>query len=419
MKTRLLAGAIVAALFAVTAHAQNRAADGTPQINLGDQGPTLFSNRALITQTFEDIAARPDAAPGANGVCALSTSFAAAGWFAKNNSSPLGTNCLAQGYSTLANAANQFAAQAGGANSFAGLSFSATTGANTISVWLVSPVVTFSANSSLEFWTRGITNAGGTAQAFPDRLQVRTSTVGTGTPNVGNAPADVGDFTNLALDLNSNVSTAIAACPDTGLTNPPAAVQGYPMTAAATRWCRIRLEGAAGRLPTSGQGRIAFRYFVPDGGPAGANSFHIGIDSFAFEEGSAPPVTSVPASGSNIALTGGTGSIVFTNPGPAATAVTCAAPAGFTASPSPLNLAANGSGTLTLGIAPGTAPGNIAGVLNCTATGGQALTFNLTATVAAAAPVVSTPVNTLSTYGLGLLSLLLAGVGIAAVRRFA
>ncbi|MCU0757554.1 MAG: hypothetical protein MUE46_21015, partial [Xanthomonadales bacterium] len=82
MKTRLLAGAIVAALFAVTAHAQNRAADGTPQVNLGDQGPTLFSNRALITQTFEDIAARPDAAPGANGVCAISTSFAAAGWFA-------------------------------------------------------------------------------------------------------------------------------------------------------------------------------------------------------------------------------------------------------------------------------------------------------------------------------------------------
>lgn len=324
MKTRLLVGAVVAALFAVTANAQNpRAFDGVNQQNLGNQGPDLFSSRALITQNFEDIAARPDAAPGANGVCALSASFTAAGWFAKNNSAPGGTNCIAQGYSTLANAANQFAAQAGGANSFAGMSFSATTGDNTISVWLVSPVVTFTANSSLEFWTRGIPNAGGTAQAFPDRLQVRTSTVAAGTPNVGNAPTDVGDFTNLALDLNPGLTTAIATCPAAGLTNPGATVAGYPMTADASRWCRIRLNGAAGGLPTTGQGRIAFRYFVTSGGPAGANSFHVGVDSFAFEDG------------------------------------------------------------------------------------------------VAIGPVVSTPVNTLSTYGLGLLGLMLAGVGIAAVRRFA
>lgn len=324
MKTRLLVGAVVAALFAVTANAQNRAFDGTAQIDLGNQGADPFSNRALTVQNFEDIAARPDAAPGANGVCALSASFAAAGWFAKNNSTtPLGTSCLSQGYSSGANAANQFPAQAGGANSFAGMSFSATTGANTISVWLVSPVVTFTANSSLVFWTRGIPNAAGTAQSFPDRLQVRTSTVSAGTPNVGNAPADVGDFTNLALDLNPGLTTAIAACPAAGLTNPGATVAGYPMTTDASRWCRITLNGAGGGLPTSGQGRIAFRYFVTDGGPAGANSFHIGIDSFSFEDG------------------------------------------------------------------------------------------------AVVGPVVSSPINTLSTYGLGLLGLILAGVGVAAVRRFA
>jgi len=323
MKTRLLAGAVVAALFAVTANAQNRAFDGIPQVDLGNQGANTFSSRALITQNFEDIAARPDAAPGANGVCVLSPAFTAAGWFAKNNSAAGGTNCLTQGYSTLANAANQFAAQAGGANSFAGMTFNATGGDNTISVWLVSPVVTFTANSSLEFWTRPGLNAAGTTQFFPDRLQVRTSTVAAGTPNVGNAPTDVGDFANLALDLNPGLTTALAACPDTGLTNPGATVAGYPATAAGNRWCRIRLNGAAGGLPTSGQGRVAFRYFVTSGGPAGANSFHVGIDSFSFEDG------------------------------------------------------------------------------------------------VAIGPVVSSPVNTLSTYGLGLLGLMLAGVGIAAVRRYA
>lgn len=326
MKIRLLAGAVVAAFFAVTANAQTRAFDGTPQTDLGNQGPNPFSARALITQSFDDIAVRPDAIAGTNGVCALTTAFGAAGWFAKNNSvgaGATGTNCLAQGFSSLANATSQFASQAGGANSFAGMSFSAATGDNTISVWLVSPVVTFTANSSLEFWTRGVPNAAGTAQAFPDRLQVRTSAVAAGTPNVGNAPLDVGDFTNLALDLNSTLTPAIAACTAAGLTNPGTTVAGYPMTADASRWCRIRLNGAAGGLPTTGQGRIAFRYFVTNGGPAGANSFHIGIDSFAFEDG------------------------------------------------------------VVLG------------------------------------PVVSSPVNTLSTYGLGLLGLMLAGVGIAAVRRYA
>lgn len=132
----------------------------------------------------------------------------------------------------------------------------------------------------------------------------------------------------------------------------------------------------------------------------------------------AAPITSVPAAGTAITLTGGTGSIVFTNPG-AATTLTCTAPAGFTATPSPLNLAANGTGTVTLGIAPGTLPGTITGTLSCQAqSGGAPLTFPLTATVQAQPPVVSTPVNTLSGYGLGLLALLLAGLGVAGVRRY-
>jgi hypothetical protein len=298
MKTRLLAGAVVAALFAVTANAQTGVRPGTIA-DLTPPGVESFNPRALLTENFDNVSTGA-APPAANGDCTVNMP----GWVARNRSGALGTTCVFQGIPTA------FNAQAGAANSYAAMNFQSTTGTNTISTWLLTPVVTFTANSALEFWVRRVLD-----DDFPDRLQVRVSTAGAGT-DVGASATAVGTFTTLLLDINPTYAGNFA-CPAAGVTN-VSTITGFP----STGWCRVRLT-AAGGLPTSGSGRIAFRYFVENGGPTGDNSLFIGIDSFAFEDG------------------------------------------------------------VVVG------------------------------------PVTSTPVNTLSTYGLGLLGLLLAGVGIAAVRRYA
>jgi hypothetical protein len=127
------------------------------------------------------------------------------------------------------------------------------TGAGTINSWLFSPVINSMVNGdSFSFFTT--TTPG---SSYPDRLQVRLNTANTGT-NVGATPTSVGDFTTLLLDIN-----------------PAYDVGGYP-----EGWTQftVNLSGLAG--PTDG--RLAFRYFVEDGGPVGANSNVIGLDTFVY-----------------------------------------------------------------------------------------------------------------------------------------
>jgi hypothetical protein len=88
---------------------------------------------------------------------------------------------------------------------------------------------------------------------FPDRLQVRISTNGTST-NVGTTAYDVGDFTVLMLDINPNLTTV-----------------DYP-----TVWTHFTVTVSGVAAPTTG--RMALRYFVPDGGTSFLNGDYIGID---------------------------------------------------------------------------------------------------------------------------------------------
>jgi hypothetical protein len=315
MKTSLLAGAVVAALFAVTANAQSEARTGS-LADLTPPGAQAVNTRALLTEGFANVASSPPPVPGPSG-CTINL----AGWVARNNASPLGSTCVFQGNPASATPPGPFNAQAGPDNSYAAMNFNSTTGDNTISTWLITPRVTFTTGSSLEFWVRAPAAAANPAnQAFPDRLQVRVSTAAPGADtDVGTTNTSVGTFTTQILDINPTLVNTGATCTTAGITDPAGGtVTGFPVGA----WCRIRLSSASG-LPTAGSGRIAFRYFVTNGGPSGANSNFIGIDSFAYEDG----VVVVPS--------------------------------------------------------------------------------------------VSTPVNTLSIYGLGLLGLMLAGVGIAAARRYA
>ncbi|MBS1792631.1 MAG: VCBS repeat-containing protein [Acidobacteria bacterium] len=166
-------------------------------------------------------------------------------WFAINHSSPLGASVWSQCSGTAIPPA-----QAGTTNSCILVNFNSTTGAGTISNWLIAPSRTFNNGDTISFYTKT------PSTTFPDRMQVRLSTNGTST-NVGTTATDVGDFTTLLLDINPTYGTS------------------YPLV-----WTQftITISGLSG--PTAG--RVAFRYFVEDGGPDGANSNIIGIDSFVY-----------------------------------------------------------------------------------------------------------------------------------------
>ena len=123
----------------------------------------------------------------------------------------------------------------------------------TLSNWAVSPSRTFNNGDVITFYSRRINFT----PVFPDRLEVRMSTEGN-SMYTGFSSEDVGDFSTLLLSINPDLSST-----------------GYP-----ANWTQytILISGLNGPV----NGRIAFRYFVPDGGPGGSNSNYIGIDAFTY-----------------------------------------------------------------------------------------------------------------------------------------
>lgn len=160
-------------------------------------------------------------------------------WNFNNNSGGTPTTNWFQGNDAV------FPAQAGSTTSYIGANFNNASGANTIDNWLMSPVRTFNNGDTISFWTRTVSSP-----AFPDRLIVKLRT--------GGAANDINAFTTTLLTINPNLTTS-----------------GYP-----NAWTQytINISGLGG--PTSGQ--FAFNYNVPNGGPSGANSDYIGIDSVQY-----------------------------------------------------------------------------------------------------------------------------------------
>ena len=78
--------------------------------------------------------------------------------------------------------------------------------------------------------------------------------------NVGSTPISVGDFFIQLLDINPTLTTV-----------------GYPLI-----WQKFTVVLSGIGAPTSG--RIAFRYFVTNGGPTGLNSNYIGVDNVRIVE---------------------------------------------------------------------------------------------------------------------------------------
>jgi subtilisin-like proprotein convertase family protein len=167
-----------------------------------------------------------------------------AGWPISNLSNPIGLTNWSQTNSLV------FAPQSGAG--FASANFNNTAGVGTISDWMLSPNITMKNGDKFTFYTRTTTGT------FPDRLQLRQSTNGA-SQNVGTTETSVGDFTTLLLDINPNLTGT-----------------GYP-----TAWTQFTVTMSG--LPALGiSGRLAFRYFVTGGGPAGANSDFIGIDNAVY-----------------------------------------------------------------------------------------------------------------------------------------
>ncbi len=176
------------------------------------------------------------------------------GWTRTNQSSPAGPSQWGQGVVT------QFDAGAfnGTPTSFAMVNSASVIGSGTISNWLMSPVITLQNDDVIRFFSRVGLPVGQTNVVYPDRLEMRISTNGSLT-TVPTGETGLGDYTNLALTINENLTTT-----------------GYP-----TSWTlyQYTVSGLSG--PTDC--KIAFRYHVTNGGTQGTNSNIVGLDLFSIE----------------------------------------------------------------------------------------------------------------------------------------
>lgn len=181
------------------------------------------------------------------------TSLAGAGWTTTNQSSPLGASTWAQGGGTAFTGGGQ----AGGATSFTLCNFNSTTGAGTISNWLITPTLNLQNGDVITFYSRA--GGTGTGTIYPDRLEVRLNS--TDVSSAGNpvGSTGVGAFTTIAVSINPTLTTT-----------------GYPFA-----WTQYSytVSGLTGVVPC----KIGFRYFVTNGGPDGANSNIIGVDTFSVD----------------------------------------------------------------------------------------------------------------------------------------
>ncbi|MCH7545520.1 MAG: choice-of-anchor J domain-containing protein [Planctomycetes bacterium] len=172
------------------------------------------------------------------------------GWDVVSNSSPLGP------FTWFGGIPLWFSAFRGSAETYVASSYQAIadSSSGTISEWLMIPPLTLKDGLEFSFYTRTLWG-----NTFPDRIQVRMSLNGSSI-NVGSTPTSVGDFTTLLLDINPTLTT-----------------NGYPFT-----WQKYTVVLSGIGTPTTG--RMAFRYFVINGGPNGANSNFIGVDNVRIVE---------------------------------------------------------------------------------------------------------------------------------------
>src|SRR5690625_405009 len=177
------------------------------------------------------------------------STLAARGWVQTNNSQPLGDTAWFQGNATV------FPSQSGTENAYIAANFNnAGSDTNaTISNWLILPPMVLRNGDEFAFWTKA-SNTG-----WGERLELRVSTSGESF-DVGSSAESVGDFDTRLLVINEELAD-----------------DKYP-----TSWTRytLFLDGLAEGTVT--KGRLAFRYYVTNGGRSGSNSNYIGLDTVSW-----------------------------------------------------------------------------------------------------------------------------------------
>lgn len=196
------------------------------------------------------------------------------GWVIANNSKPIGTVAWVQGYFYLSQN-HLYDSKMGGSNpynfegfggmeySYSGTDFAMATansghGNATISNWLISPVMEIKNGDVISFYTRTASNPADAA----DRLQVRLNPVNS-SADVGRDALSVGNFSEVLLDINPEYLLEEEG--------------SYP-----GEWTNYTVTITGMQGSTAKKSRIAFRYFVENGGPGGTNSVGVGIDKFDF-----------------------------------------------------------------------------------------------------------------------------------------
>jgi hypothetical protein len=187
------------------------------------------------------------------------STLAGAGWAFQNNSSPAPITPTATANWSQGDPIAILTAQSGPQNSYI-YANSDSTGGNTgqINNWLITPELDFSQGGIFSFFTRTVAGQGA---SFSTYLEVRQSLSGIST-NVGSSSSDVGDFSILNTTVGS-LDSSVA----------------YPGNFLPNTFGRVTFNIA----PTAGTGRLAFRYFAPDGGLSGTQGGLVAIDTVTFD----------------------------------------------------------------------------------------------------------------------------------------
>lgn len=181
--------------------------------------------------------------------------FTTNGWQRTNLSNPVNPTILWSIPSSVPGTFNGMS-NSGSNTSFALVNFNSVTAlsSGTISNWLISPIVKIKNGDVVTFYTRIGRNG---TPIHADNLELRISSNGLATINPAGSENDLGSFTTLAVSVNPNLD-----------------LTSYPLT-----WTPYSYTVSG--IPEETDCKVAFRYFVPNGGPNGINSDLIGIDTFS------------------------------------------------------------------------------------------------------------------------------------------
>ncbi len=192
----------------------------------GSKTQTTFDNSYNPPVSFSNDVKFSDDMNGANDTNGLK----ARGWIPKRGPlhGPIGSTFYFQGNDQV------FPAFEGPSTGYLGSNFNATTGSNTIDLWLISPVVNAGPGDTITFYERAPTGS-----TFPDSMRVHWASNGDSVPGTASW-VELGKFKNTT----------------------------------SGSWQERRFV-----IPTAGAtGRFAINYRVAQGGPAGNNSDYVGYD---------------------------------------------------------------------------------------------------------------------------------------------